>query len=281
MKAERAFEFVDIDDDTFGMSPTLTLRRLRQISSDVAGVLYVRPYGAMNDVSAFFLELRSEKADIVLIDDCCLAPPQTVQLKAQLVDLVLYSTGYAKYVDLGFGGYGFLRADLDEKLAKPENFERHDLDELTWDYKNAIQLGHEFRYQDSDWLDLSPLGMSVESYLSLVANAVIAATSHKRQLNEIYRSHLQSEIQLSQVFQWWRFNVLVPNKKELLDLLIKEGLFASSHYAALNGIFGPGEGVNAKRVQKNIVNFFNDFHFDGQRALRVAQLTYQHVRAYS
>jgi len=47
MKARRPFEFIDIDTKSLGMSEVEAFRRLQRTADRVAGILYVRPYGAV------------------------------------------------------------------------------------------------------------------------------------------------------------------------------------------------------------------------------------------
>lgn len=277
MKARRPFEFIDIDAKSLGMSEVEAFRRLQRTGKRVAGVLYVRPYGAVADVSDFFLTLKAMQPDLVLVDDRCLAPPAIVPPVPQIADLVLYSTGYSKYVDLGFGGYGFLKELPDEAEHAVDGFEVADLAAITEDYKAAIRLGQAFRYRDCRWLDQSALDMSADAYLSVAADALRKADRQKQCLNDIYASRLPSEIQLPREFQSWRFNVVVPNKQELLQTIEREGLFASSHYAALDGLLGPGTGAVARRLHGRIINFFNDLRFDERRALQISRLTVDHL----
>ncbi len=91
-------------------------------------------------------------------------------------------------------------------------------------------------------------------------------------LNEIYATRLPSEIQLTQAYQTWRFNIRVKNKHRILEKIFSAGLFASSHYASLAGIMAAGKCSQAESLADEIINLFNDHHFSPQQAEAVCAL---------
>lgn len=103
-KAGRAFELVDIQEDTLEIDPEACLDRL-----PAGGLLFVRPYGRDRDVDPFFRALKEAQPDLLLIDDKCLCRPDCEGLGiSQWADATLFSTGYAKHVDLGYGGFAHM-----------------------------------------------------------------------------------------------------------------------------------------------------------------------------
>jgi hypothetical protein len=76
----------------------------------------------------------------------------------------------------------------------------------------------------------------------------------------------------------WRFCIRVKNKAELLKSIFSSGLFASSHYASLAGIFGPGEAPVARKLHDGIVNLFNDRHISMSQVEKLTALILQHLR---
>src|SRR6476469_827023 len=78
-----------------------------------AGVLLVRPYGSERDPSRFFSALRNADPALLIIDDKCLCRPDCDGTSVlPLADITLFSTGHAKFADLGDGGFAHLRAAL-------------------------------------------------------------------------------------------------------------------------------------------------------------------------
>lgn len=120
--AGRAYELVDIDPVTLEPSREQILER----APHCAGVVFVRTYGAVYDADALFAELRRD--DFTIVDDRCLCPPDVDgEDLSPHADVTLFSTGYAKYVDLGGGafahgidGAGLETTDRERVLAERE-----------------------------------------------------------------------------------------------------------------------------------------------------------------
>ena len=64
----------------------------------------------------------------------------------------------------------------------------------------------------------------------------------------------------------------MSDKKKTLEALFNAGLFASSHYASLGGIMGPGKFPMAKRLADEVVNLFNDIHYTLEMAEKTAKI---------
>jgi hypothetical protein len=121
LEAGRAFELVDVEEPTLEIDPEACLDRLER--EPVGGILFVRPYGRERDVDPFFRALKELQPDLLLIDDKCLCRPDCEGLGiSSWADATLFSTGYAKHVDLGYGGF----AHLQEGGRIPEpSWEKH------------------------------------------------------------------------------------------------------------------------------------------------------------
>ena len=103
MKAGLDYEFVDIDE-RHTMSEDLALNKLSRGS--FSGLLFVHSYGHHFDIKDFYAEIKRINLDLCIIDDRCLCKPCLEDNIPANVDLALFSTGYAKYVELSYGGYG-------------------------------------------------------------------------------------------------------------------------------------------------------------------------------
>jgi hypothetical protein len=134
-----------------------------------------------------------------------------------------------------------------------------------------------FHYRDSDWLDTTAPSETFETYRHQVEAAASAAETTKTSINAIYREVLAPENCLPDQFQHWRFHIKVPRRDELLARIFDAGLFASSHYRPLPGIFGPGEAPLAHNLHAEIVNLFNDRYLDADRALHLANIVMAHL----
>lgn len=100
----------------------------------------------------------------------------------------------------------------------------------------------------------------------------------RRMLNAMYSSRLPKDIQLPKQYQTWRFNVRVKNKKQIMDEIFADGLFASSHYASLAGIMSEGRAPVAESVAGEVVNLFNDHHFTSEMAGHICELILKTAR---
>ena len=86
------------------------------------------------------------------MDDRCLCIPKRSFEAHSPADVILFSTGYAKIVDLHSGGYALLRNGLTYQPANlPFNADHYVEIERT--YKKAIQERVAFAYHDMNWLE--------------------------------------------------------------------------------------------------------------------------------
>ena len=240
--AAQPFEFVDIAEPWLEMDAGQCLERVRD--GAYAGVLFVRPYGSERDPSAFFAGLRSADANLVIIDDKCLCRPDCDGGSiSRFADVTLFSTGYAKFADVGEGGFAHLRDDL------------------------------AYRHADAGpgWLDLRFPAFPWDEYREHTLATTLAASAHKSTLNAIYAQAIPAEVQLPGMFQQWRFNIRVDDSEQLVAALFADGLFASRHYPA------PGDFAVAARLHARIVNLFNDRYFTQDQARRAAEIVNRHL----
>jgi len=262
-KAGIPVEFVDISAETLHMDLKQAEVRLKR--GTFGGILYAHTYGEPSTPSDFFQHVKSHHPDLMLIDDRCLCIPDLEPNSAMIADAVLYSTGYAKMVELNFGGYAFLKDDKSYLPAHlPFNPNAHE--EIESGYKQAIQNRTPYVYTDSNWLQTDADLPAWYDYRQQIADGLKTSLQHRDALNAIYTNHLPVEIQLPQEYQSWRFNLRLKNKDNVLRTIFSAGLFASSHYASLAGIMAPGQCTQAEALANEIINLFNDHYFDPQKA---------------
>jgi hypothetical protein len=208
---------------------------------------------------------------LMIIDDRCLCIPDLEFDPANKADIQLYSTGYAKIVDLGFGGYAFMSDGINYRSAHLA-FHLEDYEEMEKAYKAAVSQRAKFVYRESDWLETDTIVPAWNEYCSQIEQARRVSLEHRASLNEIYASRLPWEIQLPAAFQNWRFNIRVRDKQRILDAIFSSGLFASSHYASLAGIMGEGEAREAQALGDSVLNLFTDHHFSPDQAEQVCKI---------
>lgn len=267
-KANVPFELLDIHQATLALDPELVLHRLRR--GGCAGVLYVRTYGAVFDMESYFKAFKEASPSLLLIDDRCLATPR-FKHSGGCADLELYSTGYSKFVDLSWGGWGHLAEGRHyEQMAMPYSTQAHE--DLVAQFRRFRERSARFEYTDSDWLDASEVCTSWQEFETLVRARAENAAAHRAALNKCYRNFLPQEYCLPEAFWNWRFHVWVSEPMAVLKLIFDAGLFASSHYTSLVPAFGSGHVPRTVLLGSKVVNLFNDFRFDLERAEHAARL---------
>lgn len=268
-KAQIPIEFVDISDATLQMDLEQTKARLEQ--GDYGGVLYAHTYGESSSPNAFFKELKGSHPDMLLIDDRCLCVPELEPEPAAKADVTLYSTGYAKIVELNFGGYAFVRDSLPYERVHLR-FNPEDYLKIEKSYKQAIQTRQKIAYQDSDWLETEAVLPSWYDYRQQIQRRLHSSMKQREAIRAVYEPSLPSEIQMPEKYQTWRFNIRVKNKSQVLDAIFERGLFASSHYASLAGIMTDGYAPMAEKLASEVINLFIDHHFTPQMAEKASTI---------
>lgn len=235
--AGNPLHFVDIDAHTL----CVDWQQVQSVAKDATAVLAVHTYGIEDDFNEEFAALRAMNPNIVIIDDRCLCMPELDEPNST-ANLVLYSTGEKKQVELGMGGIGYVADGWNyEVINVPEN------DVLT----------------NEKW-------MLDEKALLVKMDAVI---KHKEKLNAIYRKNLPASIQLPAPFQHWRFSIIVPNKEGVLRALFDARLFASGHYKP------QAEGCNvANNLYNHVINLFNDFYYTEEQTTRTCNIINQIIK---
>lgn len=223
--------FVDVQADNLCLDQSAVL----QLAPSAAMLLFVHTYGVEDEYHEFFVQVKEANPNIIIVDDKCLCFPD-LNVDDAPADLVLYSTGAKKMVELGGGGIGYV-ADQ-------------------WEYD-------ELEVEPNEYLNNKPWLLDIKQ-LYIKMDAMI---SHKDKLNAIYRDMLPASIQLPEQYQHWRFNILTDKKDEILKALFAEGLFASNHYQSLS----PDCAI-ANNLHNYVVNLFNDQYYTNQQAIRTCEI---------
>lgn len=219
-----------------------------------------------------FDEIKS-LSDAIIINDLCLSAPNLSPHPPTHCDVELYSTGYSKYVDLGYGGYAWINT----RFHYTEHIEHYNEDhekELDQMFRNAVFKGSAL---DMDMISshhwLQPLGDETSDYRAQIISKLDVVQKQKATINAIYHTQIPKENQLPASMHQWRFQVQIENKMDFLKTLSKENLFASSHYFPLGQLFEqtpPQEGW--KSIFSKTVNLFNDFRYTPEMAKRTAEI---------
>jgi dTDP-4-amino-4,6-dideoxygalactose transaminase len=279
IKANVSFEFIDISLDTLCMDENLLIEKLSR-DENISGVLFVKTFGTQFDASKICKKIKEINSEIFIIDDCCLKIPDfDYDIENSSADMALFSTGYSKYIDMGWGGFGFLKDKYKYEKLKVI-FKKEDLENFTKRVQVSIDTNTKLRYVDNLWLgDERVLYKNYEEYKQNISEKINPMINHKKSLNTIYESNLPKNIQLGSEYNNWRFSILVNDKKELLSKISDNNLFASSHYKEVDYMFKNDslENSNAKAIHSKIVNLFNDFRFDEEKAKKVIEIVNKHI----
>jgi len=182
-RAKIDFEFVDIDRQTLCMDSFQTFSRLKNEVSRYAGVLFVRSYGHSGDFSHFFRGIKAIDANLKVIDDRCLAHPRFTSLE-QNVDLELYSSGYSKFVELGWGGWGILSGG-ELYLSDVQAYEPEAHEELVEQFRMVLKERRLFNCPQTRWLDTRFPEISAEAFRCMVVSRIEESARHRDRLNAI------------------------------------------------------------------------------------------------
>ena len=239
-KANKEFVFVDIALDTLCIDFDKALKVMKD-DEKVDGILFVKTFGISFDVQPFYKKIKKLNENIFIIDDMCPSMQEfDYDIENSHADMALFSSGYSKYVDIGYGGYGFVKEDDFKHIFKDKQNQKPFLE-----YRQKLE-------------DNIPL-----------------MQKHKKELNEIYSSYIESKYHLGSQWNNWRFSILVDDKEKILKEIFKiDGLFASSHYPQIDFSYvdNPQQNTNTFKIHSKIVNLFNDSRYDIEKAEKTAQI---------
>jgi hypothetical protein len=277
IKSGTKFEFVDISPDDYCMDKRIILDKIRKDQGKYSGILFIRSYGMENDEDEFFRQARSSCENLIIIDDSCLCRPDPDYLCDGPVDLKLFSTGYAKYVDLGMGAFAFMNDKTGLKyLQLFEDYCEDDYHSVMSEINESVRNNKPFSYKaEKLWLTNRSLP---DDYIEKVREGLARATQHKSILNSVYGKNLPSVIIMDDKYQNWRFNIIVdpPIKEKILKALFESNLFAGSHFSSLSHIFGQKRSPVADEVKSQIINLFNDRYYSEEQALKTCDVINNH-----
>lgn len=271
LKAGRSVEFVDISSQTLCMDKDACLSKIAKEDNCYVGVIFVQTYGVNYDTSEFCNSLKALKPDILFVEDRCLCIPNFNTISSD-VDLYLYSTGYAKYVELGYGGFAI---STKQNIMSNENlkYSTKDCEEFEVLYKKSFN--EKTIIEDISklyWLDISVIDKNTNYESSLIEKKRII-DKHKLEINNLYQTLLPQSIQLDSRFQTWRFNIILPNSDYVIQKIFSNGLFASKHYQTSAYLFDNSTKYHvADDLYRNIINLFNDLHFTLSQAERICKI---------
>lgn len=265
-------KFIDIDNKTLNICKDRVFSEIKNSS----GILWNHTFGKEIDQKKFFIDLKKKKENFLIIDDKCLCIPSTKLNKKIYSDLEIYSTGYSKYCDLGYGGYGISNENI--KFYKT-NYSRESNHNLKKKINKSILKKSTLRNKKTNWLKNKKI-YKTNLYLAKIENLLKEINTHKKKIDNIYKTNLPNEIILDKNANIWRFNILINEKEILLKEIFKNNLFASTHFYSASKLFKNEKKKNTDKLYKNVVNLFNDQRFNETKALKLSEIIYKHYKTY-
>ena len=267
--------FADVDPVSGLMGPeSVSAAENREVTAAILPHMYGNPLPKMRETVA-----ECARRGIAVIEDCASAmdgegPDYRV---GTVGDYVIYSTGYAKTLDLGIGGFLFSRKDLSgaekEMSAWPVFDPAWEREYAVFNriyrllrteggstnlaaafYRTALEAGR--------GTYLFRLEKEREEGLLRGLAALPETAERRRRGLRLFREKLAEPAESR--YPWgekavpWRYNLLAePEKrKELIRVCLREGLPVSDWYPPVPGMFGDrGAYPGAERHGERIVNF--------------------------
>ena len=263
------FDFIDINPSTFCLDMQEVNRIIKENPRKYAGVLYVITYGVIKDTIQDFRVIKSIDENISIIDDRCLCLPEILP-EFWNADMILYSTGHCKQIDLNGGGLAYYSSATEYRIDDNLFYDGTDEEEL---YKKAFEKDNPFQQVPQGWLKMERFE-NPSDYFKRIVDIIPLRAEIRKEINMIYSENLPKSIQLGPDYQQWRFNIRVPSdqKNVILSELFKNGLFASSHYHSVNRLFDNRRYVVSDQLFESIINLFNDNYYTLNKAKQTCDI---------
>lgn len=267
MKCGLKVVFCDINCEDWQIDRKAVLNLLS--SYPITVLHYNHTYGFdCEEDRAFLKKVRLLYPNILIVDDRCLCFPDLQITDANCADVILYSTGTVKCVDIGWGGYCYINDNL---TYKNYSLQYSEDDEIAFDkhIKKCHQdkIGIDKKLILSNWLNSDN---KYYGYYDKISKEKIRITEHKKIINAIYQKVPGS---MNMKYCNWRYQILLENSKECIDALFDAGLYCSYHYKSLgNGYFSDVSTPNNNWLEAHIINLFNDFRYSEEQAKKTAEI---------
>lgn len=265
-------KFIDIDKQTLNLCKNKVFSEIKNSS----GILWNHTYGKKVNQEKFFEDIKRKKEGFLIIDDKCLCAPDIKLRKNLFSDIEIYSTGYSKYCDLGYGGFGISNKKL--KMHETHYIEGAE-QKLKTKIQKYINQKKIFKISDNNWLRNKKIN-NILLYMRRLKKIKDKVDLHKKKINSIYNEILPQELILDNSMNLWRFNIIINKKKVLLKEIFNNRLFASSHYFSSSKLFENKNNTCSDTLSKYVVNLFNDFRFSEKNAYKVCEIIIKHYHKY-
>jgi len=265
--------FCDVDK----YSGNITISSVKEaLNSDVVAAIIPHMYGNpiqdIKELHSIFLE-----NNVIMIEDCAslMTNEMTSSTPGTVGDYVLYSTGYSKTVDLGFGGILYsktyslsnMEQDLSELPLFNDKFEKETslfskIYRLLRNQRHESNLSKDFygclnnSFKDNFLyrIDKSKQDLILEKVKELddvISSRRYKYLYYKNKLQDKYDIYFYTDSAVP-----WRFNILVKNRDDFVKYCLENELPISDWYPCVTPVFGIDKRFDgAAWHEKHIVNF--------------------------
>ena len=270
------YVIVDIEEADWSINKKVVKDFLK--TNNKAVLLYNHTYGNPYIPYDFFEEIKHISSDAIIIDDRCLClPTMDIAPMDKFIDLIIYSTGKAKQIDLAGGAFGFVK-ELNNFPLKQVTFDDRNYSILKSLFNSNIdQLIISHPILKDSLISVKNEKWDIDDYMIRMKKEEANWNEHKKKLRTIYETLLPAVIQLPSHFNNWRFNIKVENKDLIQEETSKKNLFMSSHYPSIGSKIHNGKYRVADRLQHNILNLFIDKYYTEEMAVRTTEVINQHL----
>jgi hypothetical protein len=267
---------LDVDKKSLELNHNYVLQRVKQNNS-IRGIIIVRAFGNDKlDYSEFIQNVRKINPTISIVDDRCLCDPMFQKFDSD-ADYYLYSTGYSKFVDLGFGGFCFSKRKIMTLSLSYSEKDDKDFNNFFSKIINSnlsVNQTDIYNISKKKWLNFKTLD---SNYLELVQKKHVTSLEHKNVINKIYLN-IRKDLLLGNDFNVWRFNILIDNRQEILNLLFNNGIFCSKHYFPISKLLRQLPNPIWNFYSSHIINLFNDSRCSELMAIKSVEIINKYGR---
>lgn len=266
--------FCDVDSRS-GNVTTESIKRscFKNVVAAVIPHMYGNPIPEMKEIVEF---LHSCK--VVVIEDCAslMSRDGEIYIPGTLGDFTIYSTGYSKTIDIGFGGllysknYDLKRAEkLEQSFGVWDDCYKNEWNEFSKIYRILRNDGQTTNLASIIYSNLPETlhksynySISTEEKKRIISsiNDLDRIVAERRRRYQIYIELLDSCS--SDLYPYersavpWRFNLLIEHKHDFIEQCLHHNLPVSDWYPRVTPVFQNSDCfVGAEWHEDHIVNF--------------------------
>lgn len=264
--------FVDISKKT----GNTTFENIKEkINKNTGAIIFPYMYGNVEE-DIFKIKEYCKKNKIILIEDCASAMGAKVcnQKIGTIGDYSVFSTGHAKILDLGNGGFLVTDENIDKIKKEYDKLEEYSksiekkIEDFSREYRGLRNEGNNKKIRkffQKQYRELFLYKLN-ENFINKIKNEIEnldkISRDHQKKYeifeNNINKNEKIEVIKYQKGSNPWRFNILIKNaheRKYLIRKLVENKLFVSDWYPCIGKTFSNKKYPNCDEMEKEILNF--------------------------